>query len=268
MSLLDLILPTPQKTQEQLNQLISQNILNVMSSSKFSSGSATTQTVNINVLNGASLKNATFEQVAAIDTSVFLNDSTNIQLQSDLANSLKNTLMNEATSMPFGREPNINTKISNVVDNSIKQNFTHEKMTQLNNAVSQAITINVIGQGSNASNISAAQKADVISKFADSVASSISGQLVAKNTADNTSSMKVTNWLSETIGALSSFIGGLMSGPVYAIIVFFALIILAVIVMRMATSSGSGTKVVYAAATPAPAGGIDTLSLPSVGRVT
>jgi hypothetical protein len=236
MGLLDLILPTPATQQEQLTTLIQKQITDTMSSSKFSSASAVTQTANITAVGAGSVNSGVnIQQVANINVSAFLNDATALNLKSDLKNNLTNSIKNQASNMPLGQQQNVNTKIASVVDKSIETKFSHDAMMELNNAVNQAVNVAAVAGGVN-TDISVYQKADVITKFSNSVATDIATQLVGSDTVSNTSDTKTTNFLSETIGAIggaiASVLAGAWAGPVMMFAMFMAVVLIGIWIVR------------------------------------
>ena len=129
MGLLDLLLPTPAKQQEQLSTLIQKQVTDIMSSNKFGSASAITQNIDIVAMGpGSKISGVNIKQVASINVTAFLNDKTSLELKSDLKEKLTNSIKNAASNMPLGQEQNVNTKIANVVDKSIETKFSRESM--------------------------------------------------------------------------------------------------------------------------------------------
>ncbi len=249
MSLLGLLVGTKPTQQAQLNTVIAKQILTVMSSSKYQGSAAITQTANIIASGTSKITNTSVDQSANINTAVFLNDATTTELKSDLSESLKNTISNEASNMPFGQQQNVNTMISNVVDKSIEQNFTHDQMVALNSAATQ--TANVVGlQAGQISGVTVNQTASVVTQFAQSVANNISTQLVGTTDVANTSTMKTTNFISEIIGSIGSVFSGLMTAPLIAFVVIIAIIIIIALIFKMSGGSFSGLAGSAIAMTP------------------
>jgi len=266
---------TPANTQEQLTTLIQKQVIDIMSSSKFGSAAAITQSVDIAAI-GADSKNTgvDIKQVANINVSAFLNDKTALELKSDLKEKLTNSIKNEASNMPFGQQQNVNTKIANVVDKSIESKFSREAIVELNNAVNQSVKLAAVAGGVN-QDIAVYQKADVIAKFSSAVATDIATQLVGDNVTTNVSETKTTNFLAETVGAVGKAIGdtikglltGVYAGPVMMFVMFMCVVLVGIYIAR----GGSKPTVVYRQAV-GPAGGttpadlgIDMSSLPHVG---
>lgn len=268
----DLFSPTPVKQQEQLNTLIQKQITDVMSSSKFGSASAITQTVSISAIGPGSVNSGVdIKQVASINVTAFLNDKTAIELKSDLKEKLVNSIKNEASNMPLGQEQNVNTKIANVVDKSIETKFSHESMVELNNAINQSASVLALAGGVN-TDIAVYQKADTITKFTGSVATDISSQLIGNTDISNTSDTKTTNFLAETIGAIggaiSSVLMGAWAGPVMMFAMFMAVVLIGVWIVR----GGGSSRPMPMTSAPPPNGGvglenlgIDLAKLPPVG---
>jgi hypothetical protein len=241
MSLADWFLPTPAKQQEQMTTVIAKQIMAVMSSSKFSSGSAITQRASISASGNAKITNSTIMQAATINTAAFLSDQTNLQLQSDLKDSLKNTIANQASNMPLGKEPNVNTKIASVVDKSIEQNFKYENMVQLNQSANQVADITAVNSGQISGGV-ISQRADVIAKFTNQVARDIASQLISTTDVTNTSDTKTTNFIAETVtsfgNAISGLFTGILSSPVMMVVAVIAVIMIAIIVRQRANQMG------------------------------
>lgn len=212
MGILDAIFPTPATQQSQLNTIIAKQVVNVMSSKKFSSATAITQSAStVAIGSGSKISGVTIDQVASINTAAFLSDSTMLSLKSDLKEAISNAIKNEASNMPFGQQQNVNTTISNVVDKSIETNITHDTILQLNNAINQSYSA-VALSGGEIDAIKVAQKADVISTFTNEIANDISTKLIGNAGVTNVSDTKTTNFLAETIGAVGNAITGFFSG--------------------------------------------------------
>jgi hypothetical protein len=239
MSLLDMILPTPAKQQQQLSQDISNQVLSVMSQSKFQAAAAITQSATITATGTSKISGVNINQTASINIGAFLSQQTNAQLQSDLKDALTNTITNDSSNMPFGKEPNVNTTISNIVNHSITSNFSVENMSQLNNAINQSVNITAVDAATLA-NIQIAQKADLITKFSNQVGTDIATKLMGSYTSNSGTTTKTSNFISDTIGAvggaISSVIGAgamaIFAGPAMLFIMLIVVVLIAVWIVR------------------------------------
>jgi hypothetical protein len=239
-SMLSFLIPPPPTQQRQLTTLIQKQIMDVMSSSKFSSASAITQDVSVTAI-GAGSKNTgiDIQQAASINTAAFLNDQTALELKSDLKEKLKNSIKNEASNMPFGQKQDVNTHIENVVDKSIETKFSRSSLVELNNSVKQLASITAIAGGIN-ENIKSAQKADIVAKFASSVGTDIATKLVGSNETTNEQETKTTNFISDTIGSIGKVVNDVVDSallgayalPVMLFVLFICVIAAAAYVLR------------------------------------
>lgn len=206
------VLSGPATHQKQLNTIIAKQIVNVMSSKKFSSASAITQSAStVAIGKDSKVSGITIDQVASINTAAFLSDSTMIDLKSDLKEQIANAIKNEASNMPLGQQQNVNTTIENVVDKSIETNITHDTMMQLNNSINQSYSAYALS-GGEVDAIKVSQKADVISTFTNTIANDISTKLVGNTGVTNDNETKTTNFLAETINAVGDAVTGFFSG--------------------------------------------------------
>jgi hypothetical protein len=250
MSLLDLILPTPAKAQEQLTTIIAKQMLNIMSKSKFSAAASVQQTATIYASGSSKITNVSIIQAANINTTAFLSDQTVLDLKSDLKDSLKNVISNESSNMPFGREQNVNTRISNVVDKSIEENFSHENMVALNSATNQVAAITAVQSGQ-ISDAQIQQRADIITKFTNTVALDIASQLIGTTTTDTSQSTKTNNFLAEIIATAGSFVSNLLSAPLMIFMVLIVIVVIGAIIYKLRGGSFSDLAKDVGSVTPA-----------------
>lgn len=225
----------PATYQKQLNTLIAKQIVNVMSSKKFNSASAITQSVSLVAIGKDSkVSGITIDQLASINTAAFLNDSTMLNLKSDLKENIANAIKNEASNMPFGQTQNVNSTIANVVDKSIETNITHDTMMQLNNAINQSFSATALS-GGEIDAIKLSQKADIVSTFTDTIANDISTKLIGTTGVTNTTDTKTNNFIAETIGAVGSVISGIFNsalGPFLLLGLFLGIVLLGLYIAR------------------------------------
>jgi 23S rRNA U2552 (ribose-2'-O)-methylase RlmE/FtsJ len=234
----------PATQQNQLNTVIAKQITDVMKQQKFSSASAITQNVNIAAVGpNSKVSGVDVTQVASINTTAFLSDSTRLDLMSDLKEKLTNSIKNEASNMPLGQQPNVNTTIANVVDKSVESKFSHQSMVELNSSVNQSANI-MAGMGGEIDTIKLVQKANVIQTFANDVATDISTKLIGNTDVDNKNDTKSTNFLAETIGAVGNAITGFFSGILQSALIGPLLLFgmfLGVVLLALYIARGRGT---------------------------
>lgn len=270
---------TPASMQEQLSTVIAKQIIDVMSDNKFGAASAITEDVQmVSSGKGSKISGVNIKQVANINVTAFLSDSTAIELKSDLKSKIANAVKVEASNNPLGKDPDINTKIANVVDNSIEQKFSRTSMIELNNSVKLGVKMVAIDEGG-IDNIKIDQRGDIIMNFASSVGLDIATKLISNTDIKNSTDTKTSDFITGTIkavgdaisGIIGSVLTGVWAGPVMMFAMFIAVVLIGVYIIK-----GGGTQpapmMSYAPPMAAPVGrdnlaalGINMAALPPVG---